>query len=49
VASASTPGDGRGRGAFAGAAGGIVASRLLCSSAMPYEQEIIELVRDTAT
>ena len=30
--------------AFANAAGGIVASRLLCSAAMPYEAEVIELV-----
>jgi 5-dehydro-2-deoxygluconokinase len=30
--------------AFANAAGGIVASRLLCSQAMPYEREVIELL-----
>jgi 5-dehydro-2-deoxygluconokinase len=30
--------------AFANAAGGIVASRLLCSAAMPYEQEVNELL-----
>ena len=30
--------------AFANAAGGIVASRLLCSQAMPYEQEVVELL-----
>ena len=30
--------------AFANAAGGIVASRLLCSQAMPYEQEVIEML-----
>jgi 5-dehydro-2-deoxygluconokinase len=30
--------------AFANAAGGIVASRLLCSQAMPYEQEVTELL-----
>jgi 5-dehydro-2-deoxygluconokinase len=29
--------------AFANAAGGIVASRLLCSQAMPYEHEVLEL------
>ena len=29
--------------AFANAAGGIVASRLLCSAAMPYEAEVLEL------
>jgi 5-dehydro-2-deoxygluconokinase len=29
--------------AFANAAGGIVASRLLCSEAMPYENEVLEL------
>jgi 5-dehydro-2-deoxygluconokinase len=29
---------------FANAAGGIVASRLLCSQAMPYEQEVLELL-----
>ena len=31
--------------AFANAAGGIVASRLLCSAAMPYEAEVLELVQ----
>jgi 5-dehydro-2-deoxygluconokinase len=30
---------------FANAAGGIVASRLLCSQAMPFEQEVRELVQ----
>ncbi|MGZ4226117.1 MAG: 5-dehydro-2-deoxygluconokinase [Solirubrobacteraceae bacterium] len=30
--------------AFANAAGGIVASRLLCSQAMPFEQEVLELM-----
>ena len=30
--------------AFANAAGGIVASRLLCSAAMPYEREVVELL-----
>ena len=30
--------------AFANAAGGIVASRLLCSQAMPYEQEVVEVL-----
>jgi 5-dehydro-2-deoxygluconokinase len=30
--------------AFANAAGGIVASRLLCSQAMPYEHEVLELM-----
>ncbi len=30
--------------AFANAAGGIVASRLLCSHAMPYEHEVTELL-----
>jgi 5-dehydro-2-deoxygluconokinase len=30
--------------AFANAAGGIVASRLLCSAAMPYEHEVVKLV-----
>ncbi len=30
--------------AYANAAGGIVASRLLCSQAMPYEQEVTELL-----
>jgi 5-dehydro-2-deoxygluconokinase len=29
---------------FANAAGGIVASRLLCSAAMPYESEVLELL-----
>jgi 5-dehydro-2-deoxygluconokinase len=29
---------------FANAAGGIVASRLLCSQAMPYEREVLELL-----
>jgi 5-dehydro-2-deoxygluconokinase len=29
---------------FANAAGGIVASRLLCSQAMPYEHEVLELL-----
>ena len=29
---------------FANAAGGIVASRLLCSQAMPYEHEVVELL-----
>src|SRR5947209_247694 len=33
--------------AFANAAGGIVASRLLCSQAMPYEREVIELLQGT--
>jgi len=33
--------------AFANAAGGIVASRLLCSQAMPYEHEVNELVQAT--
>jgi 5-dehydro-2-deoxygluconokinase len=33
--------------AFANAAGGIVASRLLCSQAMPYEHEVLELVEGT--
>ena len=32
--------------AFANAAGGIVASRLLCSQAMPYEHEVVELMGD---
>jgi 5-dehydro-2-deoxygluconokinase len=32
--------------AFANAAGGIVASRLLCSQAMPYEHEVLELLED---
>lgn len=31
--------------AFANAAGGIVASRLLCSAAMPYEAEVMELMQ----
>jgi 5-dehydro-2-deoxygluconokinase len=30
--------------AFANAAGGIVASRLLCSAAMPYEREVVDLL-----
>jgi 5-dehydro-2-deoxygluconokinase len=33
--------------AFANAAGGIVASRLLCSEAMPYEHEVLELLQGT--
>jgi 5-dehydro-2-deoxygluconokinase len=33
--------------AFANAAGGIVASRLLCSQAMPYEHEVLELIEDS--
>jgi 5-dehydro-2-deoxygluconokinase len=33
--------------AFANAAGGIVASRLLCSEAMPYEHEVLELLEGT--
>jgi 5-dehydro-2-deoxygluconokinase len=33
--------------AFANAAGGIVASRLLCSRAMPYEHEVLELLEGT--
>jgi 5-dehydro-2-deoxygluconokinase len=33
--------------AFANAAGGIVASRLLCSQAMPYEHEVLELLGGT--
>ncbi len=33
--------------AFANAAGGIVASRLLCSQAMPYEQEVLEVLEGT--
>jgi 5-dehydro-2-deoxygluconokinase len=33
--------------AFANAAGGIVASRLLCSAEMPYEAEVLELVEAT--
>jgi len=32
--------------AFANAAGGIVASRLLCSQAMPYEQEVVEILAE---
>jgi 5-dehydro-2-deoxygluconokinase len=32
---------------FANAAGGIVASRLLCSQAMPYEHEVLELLEGT--
>ena len=32
---------------FANAAGGIVASRLLCSQAMPYEREVVELLAGT--
>jgi len=32
--------------AFANAAGGIVASRLLCSQAMPYEPEVLALLGD---
>jgi 5-dehydro-2-deoxygluconokinase len=35
--------------AFASAAGGIVASRLLCSAAMPYEAEVLELVAGMRT
>jgi 5-dehydro-2-deoxygluconokinase len=31
--------------AFANAAGGIVASRLLCSAAMPYEAEVVQLMQ----
>jgi 5-dehydro-2-deoxygluconokinase len=34
--------------AFANAAGGIVASRLLCSQAMPYEHEVVELLEASA-
>jgi 5-dehydro-2-deoxygluconokinase len=34
--------------AFANAAGGLVASRLLCSEAMPYEAEVLELMESTA-
>jgi 5-dehydro-2-deoxygluconokinase len=34
--------------AFANAAGGIVASRLLCSAAMPYEREVTELMEGSA-
>jgi 5-dehydro-2-deoxygluconokinase len=33
--------------AFANAAGGIVASRLLCSQAMPYEHEVTELLESS--
>jgi 5-dehydro-2-deoxygluconokinase len=33
--------------AFANAAGGIVASRLLCSAAMPYEREVLELMESS--
>jgi 5-dehydro-2-deoxygluconokinase len=33
--------------AFANAAGGIVASRLLCSQAMPYEREVVDLLEGT--
>ena len=33
--------------AFANAAGGIVASRLLCSQAMPYEHEVVEMMEGT--
>jgi 5-dehydro-2-deoxygluconokinase len=33
--------------AFANAAGGIVASRLLCSEAMPYEHEVLGLLQGT--
>jgi 5-dehydro-2-deoxygluconokinase len=33
--------------AFANAAGGIVASRLLCSQAMPYEHEVVDLLEGT--
>jgi 5-dehydro-2-deoxygluconokinase len=32
---------------FANAAGGIVASRLLCSQAMPYEHEVLDLLEGT--
>jgi 5-dehydro-2-deoxygluconokinase len=32
--------------AFANAAGGIVASRLLCSEAMPYEHEVLEVLEE---
>jgi 5-dehydro-2-deoxygluconokinase len=32
--------------AFAGAAGGIVASRLLCSQAMPYEHEVLAVLAE---
>jgi 5-dehydro-2-deoxygluconokinase len=35
--------------AFANAAGGIVASRLLCSAAMPYEAEVVELMEAMPT
>jgi 5-dehydro-2-deoxygluconokinase len=34
---------------FANAAGGIVASRLLCSQAMPYEREVLELLEGSAS
>ena len=34
--------------AFANAAGGIVASRLLCSQAMPYEHEVVEILGRSA-
>lgn len=33
--------------AFANAAGGIVASRLLCSEAMPYEREVFQLLEES--
>jgi 5-dehydro-2-deoxygluconokinase len=33
--------------AFANAAGGIVAARLLCSQAMPFEHEVVELMEGT--
>jgi 5-dehydro-2-deoxygluconokinase len=33
--------------AFANAAGAVVASRLLCSRAMPYEHEVLELLQGT--
>jgi 5-dehydro-2-deoxygluconokinase len=35
--------------AFANAAGGIVASRLLCSAAMPDEGEVLELMNGMPT
>lgn len=35
--------------AFANAAGGIVASRLLCSQAMPYAHEVLELMQGMPT
>jgi 5-dehydro-2-deoxygluconokinase len=35
--------------AFANAAGGIVASRLLCSRAMPFEHEVLELMEGSVT